>query len=72
MGMTLTISKVCQLVNYRHILINGHIINISNYSCISWDTITVMDEEKSRALIEIFFYSSTHEKLLNHLTLYTF
>nr|YP_009942354.1 ribosomal protein S4 [Tropaeolum pentaphyllum]QOC71523.1 ribosomal protein S4 [Tropaeolum pentaphyllum] len=72
LGMALTIPQARQLINHRHILVNGRIVDIPSYRCKSRDIITVRDEQKSRALIPNFLDSSAHEELPKHLTLHTF
>ena len=53
MGMAPTIPGARQLVNHRHILVNGRIVDIATYRCKSQDTIMTKDEQKSRSLIQI-------------------
>ena len=72
LGMASTIPAARQLVNHRHILVNGHIVDIPSYRCKPRDIITAKDEQKSRALIQISLDSSPHEELPNHLTLQPF
>ncbi|KAL8251885.1 hypothetical protein R6Q59_035578 [Mikania micrantha] len=52
-----------QLVNYRHILVNGRIADMPSYRCKHRDTIAARDEQKSRALIQNSLNSSPHEEL---------
>nr|YP_010172706.1 ribosomal protein S4 [Rhododendron datiandingense]YP_010180232.1 ribosomal protein S4 [Rhododendron kawakamii]QSH90488.1 ribosomal protein S4 [Rhododendron datiandingense]QUX33505.1 ribosomal protein S4 [Rhododendron kawakamii] len=75
LGMALTIPGARQLVNHRHVLVNGRIIDIPSYRCKPRDIITARDELKSRALIQNSFDSLNRRKKLkfklpNHLTLY--
>jgi len=72
LGMASTIPAARQLVNHRHILVNGRIVDIPSYRCKPRDIITAKDEQKSRALIQISLDSSPHEELPNHLTLQPF
>nr|YP_009123353.1 ribosomal protein S4 [Iochroma nitidum]AJM70102.1 ribosomal protein S4 [Iochroma nitidum] len=72
LGMASTIPAARQLVNHRHILVNGRIVDIPSYRCKPRDIITAKDEQKSRALIQISLDSSPHEELPNHLTLHPF
>ena len=51
LGMASTIPGARQLVNHRHILVNGRIVDIPSYRCKPRDIITARDEQKSRALI---------------------
>nr|YP_009434789.1 ribosomal protein S4 [Lobelia galpinii]ATG24696.1 ribosomal protein S4 [Lobelia galpinii] len=69
LGMAPTIPGARQLVNHRHILVNGRIVDIPSYRCKPRDTITAKDEGKSKVLIQNSLDSSPHEKLPNHLTL---
>nr|YP_009663155.1 ribosomal protein S4 [Ipomoea goyazensis]QCU81904.1 ribosomal protein S4 [Ipomoea goyazensis] len=69
LGMALTIPAARQLVNHRHILVNGRIVDIPSYRCKPRDIITSKDNQKSRALIQNSLESSPHEELPNHLTL---
>nr|YP_009529156.1 ribosomal protein S4 [Pholisma arenarium]AXX75957.1 ribosomal protein S4 [Pholisma arenarium] len=70
LGMALTIPAARQLVNHRHILVNGRIVDIPSYRCKPRDIITVKDELKSRTLIQNYLNSYPHEGLPNHLTLH--
>lgn len=72
LGMALTIPQARQLVNHRHILVNGRIVDIPSYRCKPRDIITVKDEQKSRTLVQNLLDSSAHEELPKHLTLHTF
>nr|YP_010601456.1 ribosomal protein S4 [Eremogone acicularis]YP_010601541.1 ribosomal protein S4 [Eremogone brevipetala]YP_011014140.1 ribosomal protein S4 [Arenaria roborowskii]YP_011014304.1 ribosomal protein S4 [Eremogone kansuensis]WAM61032.1 ribosomal protein S4 [Eremogone acicularis]WAM61117.1 ribosomal protein S4 [Eremogone brevipetala]WQA10545.1 ribosomal protein S4 [Arenaria roborowskii]WQA10709.1 ribosomal protein S4 [Eremogone kansuensis] len=66
LGMAPTIPGARQLVNHRHILVNGCIVDIPSYRCKPQDTITAKDTQKSRTLIQ---NSSPLEELPKHLTL---
>jgi small subunit ribosomal protein S4 len=79
LGMALTIPGARQLVNHRHVLVNGRIIDIPSYRCKPRDIITARDEQKTRALIQNSFDSLDRRKRKNkkfkfklpdHLTLY--
>nr|DAD28090.1 TPA_asm: hypothetical protein HUJ06_029558 [Nelumbo nucifera] len=72
LGMASTIPGARQLVNHRHILVNGRIVDIPSYRCKPRDIITTRDEQKSRALIQNYLDSSPHEELPKHLTLHSF
>nr|AWI70815.1 ribosomal protein S4 [Prestonia portobellensis] len=72
LGMASTIPAARQLVNHRHILVNGHIVDIPSYRCKPRDIITVKDEQKSKALIQKFLDSSPHQELPSHLILQPF
>jgi small subunit ribosomal protein S4 len=69
LGIASTIPQARQLVNHRHIFINGRVVDIPSYRCKPRDFITARDE-KSKALIQNSFDSSAHEELPKHLTLY--
>nr|AWI73461.1 ribosomal protein S4 [Skytanthus acutus] len=72
LGMASTIPAARQLVNHRHILVNGRIVDIPSYRCKPRDIITVKDEQKSKALIQKSLDSSPHEELPSHLVLQPF
>nr|QHE64365.1 ribosomal protein S4 [Coffea humblotiana] len=72
LGMASTIPAARQLVNHRHILVNGRIVDIPSYRCKPRDIITGKDEQKSRALIHKSLDSSPQEELPSHLTLHPF
>nr|UEK24824.1 ribosomal protein S4 [Gongronemopsis tenacissima] len=63
LGMASTIPAARQFVNHRHILVNGHIVDIPSYRCKPRDIITVKDKQKSKALIQKSLDSSSHQKL---------
>nr|YP_009414720.1 ribosomal protein S4 [Platycodon grandiflorus]ARR27727.1 ribosomal protein S4 [Platycodon grandiflorus]UBK12124.1 ribosomal protein S4 [Platycodon grandiflorus]UXO94423.1 ribosomal protein S4 [Platycodon grandiflorus]WCD61516.1 ribosomal protein S4 [Platycodon grandiflorus] len=69
LGMARTIPGARQLVNHRHILVNGRRVDIPSYRCKPRDLITAKDEKKSKALIQNSLHSSSHKKLPYHLTL---
>nr|YP_010164720.1 ribosomal protein S4 [Semiaquilegia guangxiensis]QBK50354.1 ribosomal protein S4 [Semiaquilegia adoxoides]QRN71382.1 ribosomal protein S4 [Semiaquilegia guangxiensis] len=72
LGMASTIPGARQLVNHRHILVNGRIVDIPSYRCKPGDIITTRDEQKSRALIQNYLDSSSrNKKLPQHLTLHS-
>ncbi|KAL0532150.1 hypothetical protein IC582_031781 [Cucumis melo] len=58
LGMASTIPQARQLVNHRHILVNGSIVDIPSYRCKPRDIITAKDEKKSRTLIQNYLDSS--------------
>lgn len=47
LSMTSTIPQVRQLVNYRHILVNGCIIDILSYRCKLGNIITTRDDQQT-------------------------
>nr|YP_010544631.1 ribosomal protein S4 [Littorella uniflora]QWL15617.1 ribosomal protein S4 [Littorella uniflora]UYG22634.1 ribosomal protein S4 [Littorella uniflora] len=69
LGMASTIPAARQLVNHRHILVNGRMVDIPSYRCKPRDLITAKDEQKSRTLIQNSLNSSPHEEVPNFLTL---
>nr|QWL15691.1 ribosomal protein S4 [Plantago nubicola]QWL17127.1 ribosomal protein S4 [Plantago atrata] len=62
LGMASTIPAARQLVNHRHILVNGRIVDIPSYRCKPRDLITAKDEQKSRTLIQNSLNSPPHER----------
>ena len=73
LGMASTIPQARQLVNHRHILVNGRIVDIPSYRCKPQDIITARDEQKYRALIKNCLDSSPRdEELPKHLTFHPF
>nr|QWY87009.1 ribosomal protein S4 [Millettia stuhlmannii] len=70
LGMAVTIPQARQLINHRHVLVNGRIVDIPSYRCKPQDIITAKDEQRSRTLIQNYLDSAPHEKLPNHLTLH--
>nr|YP_009987606.1 ribosomal protein S4 [Callicarpa americana]YP_010045388.1 ribosomal protein S4 [Callicarpa bodinieri]YP_010185821.1 ribosomal protein S4 [Callicarpa arborea]YP_010185908.1 ribosomal protein S4 [Callicarpa brevipes]YP_010185995.1 ribosomal protein S4 [Callicarpa macrophylla]YP_010186082.1 ribosomal protein S4 [Callicarpa peichieniana]YP_010188058.1 ribosomal protein S4 [Callicarpa rubella]YP_010234590.1 ribosomal protein S4 [Callicarpa siongsaiensis]YP_010380392.1 ribosomal protein S4 [Ca len=72
LGMASTIPAARQLVNHRHILVNGRIVDIPSYRCKPRDIITAKDEQKSRTLIQNSLNSSPQAEVPNHLTLHPF
>nr|YP_009117223.1 ribosomal protein S4 [Premna microphylla]YP_010295849.1 ribosomal protein S4 [Premna puberula]AJE28376.1 ribosomal protein S4 [Premna microphylla]UMB49833.1 ribosomal protein S4 [Premna puberula] len=72
LGMASTIPAARQLVNHRHILVNGRIVDIPSYRCKPRDIITAKDEQKSRTLIQNSLNSSPQAEVPNHLTLHSF
>nr|YP_010982535.1 ribosomal protein S4 [Ixora hookeri]WOH21517.1 ribosomal protein S4 [Ixora hookeri] len=72
LGMASTIPAARQLVNHRHILVNGRIVDIPSYRCKPRDIITAKDKQKTRALVQKSLDSSPQEELPSHLTLHPF
>nr|YP_001542533.1 ribosomal protein S4 [Cuscuta exaltata]A8W3C6.1 RecName: Full=Small ribosomal subunit protein uS4c; AltName: Full=Plastid 30S ribosomal protein S4 [Cuscuta exaltata]ABW83697.1 ribosomal protein S4 [Cuscuta exaltata] len=70
LGMASTIPAARQLVNHRHIFVNGHIVDIPSYRCKPRDIITSKDKPKSGALIKNSIEAFPREELPNHLTLH--
>nr|YP_009437881.1 ribosomal protein S4 [Tibetia liangshanensis]ATG33777.1 ribosomal protein S4 [Tibetia liangshanensis] len=70
LGMASTIPQARQLVNHRHVLVNGRIVDIPSYRCKPQDIITAKDEQKSRTLIQNSFESAPRKELPYHLTLH--
>ncbi|NP_904101.1 ribosomal protein S4 (chloroplast) [Amborella trichopoda] len=71
LGMASTIPGARQLVNHRHILVNGRLVDIPSYRCKPGDFVTTREKERSRALIQNHMNSSPNEELPKHLTLYS-
>nr|YP_010848848.1 ribosomal protein S4 [Alyxia sinensis]QXL58541.1 ribosomal protein S4 [Alstonia mairei]WEV93498.1 ribosomal protein S4 [Alyxia sinensis] len=74
LGMASTIPAARQLVNHRHILVNGRIVDIPSYRCKPRDMITAKDAQKSKALIQKSLDSPLHKHkaLPSHLILQPF
>nr|YP_009169767.1 ribosomal protein S4 [Gynochthodes officinalis]YP_010029273.1 ribosomal protein S4 [Gynochthodes cochinchinensis]YP_010038232.1 ribosomal protein S4 [Gynochthodes parvifolia]ALD61663.1 ribosomal protein S4 [Gynochthodes officinalis]QIV26211.1 ribosomal protein S4 [Gynochthodes parvifolia]QOU10307.1 ribosomal protein S4 [Gynochthodes cochinchinensis] len=72
LGMASTIPAARQLVNHRHILVNGRIVDIPSYRCKPRDIITAKDDQNSRALIQKSLDSPPREELSSHLSLHPF
>ncbi|GFP93240.1 30S ribosomal protein s4 chloroplastic, partial [Phtheirospermum japonicum] len=72
LGMASTIPAARQLVNHRHILVNGRRVDIPSYRCKPRDIITAKDEQQSRTLIQNSLNSSPNAEVPNHLTLHPF
>nr|YP_009430629.1 ribosomal protein S4 [Gynostemma cardiospermum]YP_009439806.1 ribosomal protein S4 [Gynostemma laxiflorum]YP_010015141.1 ribosomal protein S4 [Gynostemma yixingense]ART65088.1 ribosomal protein S4 [Gynostemma cardiospermum]ATG86668.1 ribosomal protein S4 [Gynostemma laxiflorum]QOI14266.1 ribosomal protein S4 [Gynostemma yixingense] len=70
LGMASTIPQARQLVNHRHILVNGCILDIPSYRCKPRDIITAKGEKKSRVPIQNYLDSSPPQDLPKHLTLH--
>nr|YP_009138253.1 ribosomal protein S4 [Erodium chrysanthum]ACH47257.1 ribosomal protein S4 [Erodium chrysanthum]AIA81386.1 ribosomal protein S4 [Erodium chrysanthum] len=70
LGMASTIPQARQLVNHRHILVNGRIVDIPSYRCKPRDILTGREKAKSRNLMQNYLdsSSSSHKRLPNHLT----
>nr|YP_010475398.1 ribosomal protein S4 [Corydalis incisa]UVH69685.1 ribosomal protein S4 [Corydalis incisa] len=71
LGMASTIPGARQLVNHRHILVNGCLVDIPSYRCKPQDIITTKDKQKTRALIQNSLASSSQKKLPEHLTFHS-
>nr|YP_004769814.1 ribosomal protein S4 [Wolffiella lingulata]AEK94427.1 ribosomal protein S4 [Wolffiella lingulata] len=69
LGMASTIPAARQLVNHRHVLVNGGIVDIPSYRCKPQDIISTKDNQRSKALIQNNISSSPHEEVPKHLTL---
>nr|YP_010489705.1 ribosomal protein S4 [Koenigia cyanandra]UWM11260.1 ribosomal protein S4 [Koenigia cyanandra]UWM11345.1 ribosomal protein S4 [Koenigia cyanandra] len=72
LGMAPTIPGARQLVNHRHILVNGRIVDIPSYRCKPTDIIMARDKQKSKVLVQNSLDSSHSEELPKHLTLHPF
>nr|YP_009457776.1 ribosomal protein S4 [Pisum fulvum]AUM82228.1 ribosomal protein S4 [Pisum fulvum]AUM82305.1 ribosomal protein S4 [Pisum fulvum]QTC07527.1 ribosomal protein S4 [Pisum fulvum]UZZ46826.1 ribosomal protein S4 [Pisum fulvum] len=69
LGMAATIPQARQLVNHRHVLVNGRIVDIPSYRCKPEDIITAKDDKKSRTLIQNYLESAPRKQLPTHLIL---
>nr|YP_010567151.1 ribosomal protein S4 [Vallisneria denseserrulata x Vallisneria spiralis]UZC33375.1 ribosomal protein S4 [Vallisneria denseserrulata x Vallisneria spiralis] len=69
LDMALTIPNARQLVNHRHILVNGRIVDIPSYRCKPRDIITTKEKEKSHTLVQNSIQFVVPKKLPDHLTL---
>nr|YP_009108247.1 ribosomal protein S4 [Cistanche phelypaea]QIQ22886.1 ribosomal protein S4 [Cistanche tubulosa]CDH98431.1 ribosomal protein S4 [Cistanche phelypaea] len=72
LGMASTIPAARQLVNHRHVLVNGRIVDIPSYRCKPRDIIMAKDEEQSRTLIQNSLNFYPRPEVPNHLTLHPF
>ncbi|YP_009694951.1 ribosomal protein S4 (chloroplast) [Zingiber officinale] len=72
LGIASTIPGARQLVNHRHILVNGGIVDIPSYRCKPRDIITTKDKQRSKTLIKNYISLSPHEELPKHLTFDSF
>nr|UDZ61462.1 ribosomal protein S4 [Helanthium tenellum] len=68
LGMASTIPGARQLVNHRHILVNGRIVDIPSYRCKPRDIITAKDKQRSKTLVQNSIVSSSRKRLPKHLT----
>ena len=71
LGMAPTIPGARQLVNHRHILVNGRIVDIPSFRCKPRDIITTKDNQRSKRLVQNSIASSDPGKLPKHLTVDT-
>jgi small subunit ribosomal protein S4 len=62
LGMALTIRGARQLVNHRHILVNGRIIDIPSYRCKPGDIITTKNKQSSKDLIRKYIALCTRKR----------
>nr|AZL92778.1 ribosomal protein S4 [Cuscuta chinensis]WCF05460.1 ribosomal protein S4 [Cuscuta chinensis] len=69
LGMASTISAARQLVNHRHILVNGRLVDRPSYRCKPRDLIMPNNKKKSGVLIENSMELFARKELANHLTL---
>jgi len=72
LGMAPTIPGARQLVNHRHILVNGRIVDIPSYRCKPNDIVMARDKQKSKSIVQNYLESSHSEELPKHLTLHPF
>ena len=69
LGMASTIPGARQLVNHRHVLVNGRIVDIPSYRCKPRDIITTRNEQRSKVLVQNSMDFASREELPKHLTL---
>ncbi len=67
LGMAPTIPGARQLVNHRHIMVNGRLVDIASYSCRPGDVIAVRDRDSSRELVKVNLQSPGLANLPSHL-----
>lgn len=67
LGMSPTIPGARQLVNHRHIMVNGRLVDIASYSCRPGDVIAVRDRDNSRELVKVNLQSPGLANLPSHL-----
>lgn len=67
LGMAPTIPGARQLVNHRHIMVNGRLVDIASYSCRPGDTIAVRDRDSSKELVKVNLQSPGLANLPSHL-----
>nr|YP_009570784.1 ribosomal protein S4 [Limonium tenellum]YP_009722503.1 ribosomal protein S4 [Limonium aureum]YP_010241361.1 ribosomal protein S4 [Limonium tetragonum]YP_010241444.1 ribosomal protein S4 [Limonium bicolor]YP_010997435.1 ribosomal protein S4 [Limonium franchetii]QKN99040.1 ribosomal protein S4 [Limonium sinense]QBC67885.1 ribosomal protein S4 [Limonium tenellum]QGN73727.1 ribosomal protein S4 [Limonium aureum]QTH79324.1 ribosomal protein S4 [Limonium tetragonum]QTH79406.1 ribosomal protei len=72
LGMAPTIPGARQLVNHRHILVNGRIVDIPSYRCKPQDIIMAREKQNSKSLVQNYLDSSPPGELPKHLTLHPF
>nr|YP_010286796.1 ribosomal protein S4 [Hydrocharis dubia]UKT60913.1 ribosomal protein S4 [Hydrocharis dubia] len=71
LGMASTIPGARQLVNHRHILVNGRIVDIPSYRCKPRDIITTKDNQRSKTLVKNYIARRSYPGFprANHLIL---
>nr|YP_009664127.1 ribosomal protein S4 [Cuscuta costaricensis]QCW07763.1 ribosomal protein S4 [Cuscuta costaricensis] len=69
LGMASTIPAARQLINHRHILVNGRLVDRPSYRCKPRDIVMPKNQNKSGLLIENSMELFAHKELANHLTL---
>nr|YP_008080506.1 ribosomal protein S4 [Pharus latifolius]AEI29093.1 ribosomal protein S4 [Pharus latifolius] len=69
LGMASTIPEARQLVNHRHILVNGRIVDMPSFRC--KPRVTTKDNQRSKRQIQNSIASSDQVKLPKHLTIDT-
>nr|YP_010760203.1 ribosomal protein S4 [Cuscuta haughtii]WEY30184.1 ribosomal protein S4 [Cuscuta haughtii] len=71
LGMASTIPAARQLVNHRHVLVNGRLVDRPSYRCKPRDIIMPKKKKKSSVLIENSMELFADKELANHLTLFS-
>jgi len=52
LGMAPTITAARQIVNHKHLTVNGSVVSIPSYQCKPGDSISVKDSQVSKKLVE--------------------
>ena len=52
LGMAPTITAARQIVNHKHITVNGSVVSIPSYQCKPGDSVSVKDSQVSKKLVE--------------------
>nr|YP_009450115.1 ribosomal protein S4 [Burmannia oblonga]ANK36312.1 ribosomal protein S4 [Burmannia oblonga] len=69
LGMSSTIPGARQLINHRHILVNGGMVDIPSYHCNTKDIISIIKKKKSKILIKNYIELFSYDKFSNNFTI---
>nr|YP_009294095.1 ribosomal protein S4 [Hildenbrandia rubra]AOM67337.1 ribosomal protein S4 [Hildenbrandia rubra] len=69
LGMAPTIPAARQLINHKHILINGAVVSICSYQCKPGNLIGIRNKTNSVKLVEKYLSNSNFTSVPNHLEL---